>query len=110
MRCWPVGTTCASSSTSRASCSPIPRSSSGRPDLIVRSEAKIGFEVTETSVIRDPASSIANLQRFADIGIRIAIDDYGAGLSSLAYLKQLPARELKIDKFVTQRPARIATR
>ena len=66
-------------------------------------DATIGFEVTETSVIRDPDSAIANLQRFADIGIRIAIDDYGAGLSSLAYLKQLPARELKIDKlFVTQ--------
>lgn len=71
--------------------------------LIAESDASIGFEVTETSVIRDPASAIANLQRFADIGIRVSIDDYGAGLSSLAYLKQLPARELKIDKlFVTQ--------
>lgn len=65
--------------------------------------AKIGFEITETSVIRDPDSAIANLQTFADIGIPIAIDDYGAGLSSLAYLKRLPAKELKIDKlFVTQ--------
>jgi EAL domain-containing protein (putative c-di-GMP-specific phosphodiesterase class I) len=64
---------------------------------------KIGFEITETAVIRDPASAIANLQVFADQGIIIAIDDYGAGLSSLAYLKQLPARELKIDKmFVLQ--------
>lgn len=71
--------------------------------LIGETDAQIGFEVTETSVIRDPQSAIANLQRFADIGIRVAIDDYGAGLSSLAYLKQLPARELKIDKlFVTQ--------
>ncbi|OWK31949.1 EAL domain-containing protein [Sphingomonas mucosissima] len=71
--------------------------------LIMEADAKLGFEVTETSVIRDPSSAIANLQRFADIGIVIAIDDYGAGLSSLAYLKQLPARELKIDKlFVTQ--------
>ena len=71
--------------------------------LVGSSEANLGFEITETSVIRDPASAIANLQRFADYGITIAIDDYGAGLSSLAYLKQLPARELKIDKlFVTQ--------
>ncbi len=71
--------------------------------LIAPSGAKLGFEVTETSVIRDPQSAIANLNTFADIGITIAIDDYGAGLSSLAYLKQLPARELKIDKlFVTQ--------
>lgn len=65
--------------------------------------ARIGFEITETAVIRDPESAIANLQVFADVGITIAIDDYGAGLSSLAYLKQLPARELKIDKmFVLQ--------
>ncbi|EZP54788.1 EAL domain-containing protein [Sphingomonas sp. RIT328] len=72
-------------------------------DLVGGSDAKLGFEITETSVIRDPASAIANLQIFADFGITIAIDDYGAGLSSLAYLKQLPARELKIDKlFVTQ--------
>jgi EAL domain-containing protein (putative c-di-GMP-specific phosphodiesterase class I) len=72
-------------------------------DLVAEADAQLGFEVTETSVIRDPQSAIANLQRFADIGITIAIDDYGAGLSNLAYLKQLPARELKIDKlFVTQ--------
>jgi EAL domain-containing protein (putative c-di-GMP-specific phosphodiesterase class I) len=72
-------------------------------DLVGGSDAKLGFEITETSVIRDPNSAIANLQIFADFGITIAIDDYGAGLSSLAYLKQLPARELKIDKlFVTQ--------
>ena len=65
--------------------------------------AKIGFEITETAVIRDPESAIRHLQQFADVGITIAIDDYGAGLSSLAYLKQLPARELKIDKmFVLQ--------
>ena len=71
--------------------------------LVAEADVPIGFEVTETSVIRDPQSAIANLQRFADIGIHVAIDDYGAGLSSLAYLKQLPARELKIDKlFVTQ--------
>jgi EAL domain-containing protein (putative c-di-GMP-specific phosphodiesterase class I) len=71
--------------------------------LVGATQAKLGFEITETSVIRDPQSAIANLQVFADYGIVIAIDDYGAGLSSLAYLKQLPARELKIDKlFVTQ--------
>lgn len=71
--------------------------------LIQEGGTEIGFEITETSVIRDPQSAIAHLNVFADIGITIAIDDYGAGLSSLAYLKQLPARELKIDKlFVTQ--------
>jgi EAL domain-containing protein (putative c-di-GMP-specific phosphodiesterase class I)/GGDEF domain-containing protein len=71
--------------------------------VLGKNGAKVGFEITETAVIRDPESAIRHLQRFADIGVAIAIDDYGAGLSSLAYLKQLPARELKIDKlFVTQ--------
>lgn len=71
--------------------------------LVEGSGALLGFEITETSVIRDPSSAITHLQAFADIGVTIAIDDYGAGLSSLAYMKQLPARELKIDKlFVTQ--------
>ena len=72
-------------------------------EIVGASDASLGFEITETSVIRDPVSAIANLNIFADHGIAIAIDDYGAGLSSLAYLKQLPAQELKIDKmFVLQ--------
>lgn len=62
------------------------------------SGAKIGFEITETAVIQDPQTAIRHLQAVAQVGIPIAIDDYGAGLSSLAYLKQLPATELKIDK------------
>ena len=71
--------------------------------LLTGQAGRIGFEVTETSVIRDPEIAIGNLEHFAAIGVEIAIDDYGAGLSSLAYLKRLPARELKIDKlFVTQ--------
>ena len=71
--------------------------------LIVKSDVSLGFEITETSVIREPATAIMHLRRMAEIGVAITIDDYGAGLSSLAYLKQLPARELKIDKlFVTQ--------
>ena len=71
--------------------------------LVASSGVPFGFEITETSVIDDPETAIANLHSFAALGIVISIDDYGAGLSSLAYLKQLPARELKIDKlFVTQ--------
>ena len=71
--------------------------------MITSTGAKIGFEITETAVIRDPDSAIRHLQSFSEIGIPLAIDDYGTGLSSLAYLKRLPATELKIDKmFVMQ--------
>lgn len=72
-------------------------------EMLANTDAKLGFEITETAVIRDPESAIRHLQFFADSGVTLAIDDYGAGLSSLAYLKKLPARELKIDKmFVMQ--------
>lgn len=71
--------------------------------LIQASGARLGVEITETSVIDDPQGAIGNLKRLSDIGVVVTIDDYGAGLSSLAYLKELPASELKIDKlFVTQ--------
>ena len=71
--------------------------------LVKASDTGLGFEITETSLINKPDIAIANLNKFAQIGVTLAIDDYGAGLSSLAYLKQLPARELKIDKmFVTE--------
>lgn len=67
-------------------------------DLVAVAAGRIGFEITETAVIDDPDAALANLRDFTAAGIRIAIDDYGSGLSSLAYLKQLPAHELKIDK------------
>jgi EAL domain-containing protein (putative c-di-GMP-specific phosphodiesterase class I)/GGDEF domain-containing protein len=68
-------------------------------DTVVRDAVGvIGLEITETAVIDDPEAALANLQAFADAGLKIAIDDYGSGLSSLAYLKQLPAHELKIDR------------
>lgn len=63
---------------------------------------KICFEITETAVIDNPKVALENIERFAAAGIRVAIDDYGSGLSSLAYLKQLPAHELKIDKMFVQ--------
>ena len=56
------------------------------------------FEVTETAVIDDPKIALANIERVRAAGIEISIDDYGSGLSSLSYLKQIPAQELKIDK------------
>jgi EAL domain-containing protein (putative c-di-GMP-specific phosphodiesterase class I) len=67
-------------------------------ELAKRPGADLGIEVTERSVIDDPGCAFANIRRLREAGIKIAIDDYGAGLSSLTYLKQIEADELKIDK------------
>ena len=60
--------------------------------------ARLCFEITETAVISDPDKALSIIHLFRSAGISISIDDYGAGLSSLSYLKQIPAHELKIDK------------
>ena len=67
-------------------------------NIVMPRARSIGFEITETAVIEDPEHALAHLQEFVDAGVRIAIDDYGAGMSSLSYLKRLPAHELKIDR------------
>jgi EAL domain-containing protein (putative c-di-GMP-specific phosphodiesterase class I)/GGDEF domain-containing protein len=63
---------------------------------------QVCFEITETAVIDNPVAALENIELFASSGVHVAIDDYGSGLSSLAYLKQLPAQELKIDKMFVQ--------
>jgi EAL domain-containing protein (putative c-di-GMP-specific phosphodiesterase class I)/GGDEF domain-containing protein len=56
------------------------------------------LEVTETAAMESPEIAMRSLGRYRAAGVSVAIDDYGSGLSSLAYLKNLPATELKIDK------------
>jgi predicted signal transduction protein with EAL and GGDEF domain len=56
------------------------------------------LEVTETAIIGNAGLARQTLQRFRAAGLQISIDDYGSGLSSMAYLKNIPADELKIDK------------
>jgi EAL domain-containing protein (putative c-di-GMP-specific phosphodiesterase class I) len=63
---------------------------------------KLTLEVTEGSVMADPARAIALLQQLRDLGVRLSVDDFGTGYSSLSYLKKLPVDEVKIDRsFVT---------
>lgn len=67
-------------------------------ERIAGSQGPIGLEITETATIEAPEQALVNLQSLAAAGIRIAIDDFGSGLSSLSYLRNLPAHELKIDQ------------
>jgi predicted signal transduction protein with EAL and GGDEF domain len=66
---------------------------------VARSRAgNLCLEVTETAIIGNARLARQTLERFRAAGLGISIDDYGSGLSSLAYLKNIPADELKIDK------------
>src|SRR5207342_378191 len=56
------------------------------------------LEVTETAVMDDLQLSARLLQRLRSEGLRIAIDDFGIGHSTFAYLQHIPATEMKIDK------------
>lgn len=60
------------------------------------------FEVTESAQFEDTDKAIAILTRFRAAGIKIAMDDYGTGQSTLNYLKLLPVTELKIDRSFVQ--------
>lgn len=55
-------------------------------------------EVTESALMREPESAIRLLSRLRDHGIGVSIDDFGTGYSSFAYLRRLPATNLKIDR------------
>jgi diguanylate cyclase (GGDEF)-like protein len=56
------------------------------------------LEITEDTVVSDPARARVVLGRLSRLGVRLAIDDFGSGYSSLGYLKRLPVNVLKIDK------------
>ncbi|PKP94293.1 MAG: hypothetical protein CVT75_04540 [Alphaproteobacteria bacterium HGW-Alphaproteobacteria-14] len=73
--------------------------------LVARAGApahRLTFEVTESAQFEDHDQAIAVLARFWASGIRISMDDYGTGQSTLNYLKQLPLSELKIDRSFVQ--------
>ncbi len=67
-------------------------------EKVAAAGARFCFEITETAVIGNPDVALGVLDKLSAAGIAVSIDDYGSGLSSLAYLKQISADELKIDK------------
>ena len=59
---------------------------------------RLTLELTETAALTGNGESLDMIVRLRDLGVNIAIDDYGTGLSTLEYLKKIPANEIKIDQ------------
>jgi diguanylate cyclase (GGDEF)-like protein len=63
----------------------------GSPSLLI-------LELTESSMLIDPAAAAATMSELHDMGVRLSIDDFGTGYSSLSSLRKLPLDEIKIDR------------
>ncbi len=60
--------------------------------------SRIKLEITETQTMADLEDAVVKIRRLEALGLEVFIDDFGSGYSSLAYLKKLPAKTVKIDK------------
>jgi EAL domain-containing protein (putative c-di-GMP-specific phosphodiesterase class I) len=77
----------------------------GFPDLVARSLVTWGvnadrltLEIVESSMIHSFTEAAASLRRLKNLGVKLSLDDFGTGYSCLAYLRQLPLDELKVDR------------
>jgi diguanylate cyclase (GGDEF)-like protein len=63
------------------------------------------LEITESTILADPAGSMATLEKLHTLGVKLSIDDFGTGYSSLGRLRELPIHEVKIDRSFVKRIA-----
>jgi diguanylate cyclase (GGDEF)-like protein len=67
-------------------------------DAIGVPASQLSLELTEGAIMTDPGRALIALEALNAMGISLSIDDFGTGYSSMSYLKDLPVRELKIDR------------
>jgi diguanylate cyclase (GGDEF)-like protein len=79
------------------------------PDLVHQmlkqyrvSAAQVTFEISEPGMLGDIERALPTMFRLRDLGVRLSVDDFGTGASSLSYLRQLPVHEVKIDHSFVQ--------
>lgn len=76
-------------------------------DAAALSPTRLCLEITESALLEDPETALEHLRQLADFGVKLSIDDYGAGQASLAYVKNLPVHELKIDRVFVDKVDRL---
>ena len=64
--------------------------------------AQVTFEISEPGMLGDIERALPTMFRLRDLGVRLSVDDFGTGASSLSYLRQLPVHEVKIDDSFVQ--------
>jgi EAL domain-containing protein (putative c-di-GMP-specific phosphodiesterase class I) len=70
--------------------------------------ARLQLEITENTAMSHDGEAVDTLRAIAEMGVRIVIDDFGAGYSNLAYLRRLPVHALKVSGLFTQEAAEIS--
>jgi EAL domain-containing protein (putative c-di-GMP-specific phosphodiesterase class I) len=60
--------------------------------------SRLELEITELVLLQDNDAALALLHRLKDIGVRIAMDDFGTGYASLSFLRSFPFDKIKIDR------------
>jgi len=63
---------------------------------------RLVIEITESTLIRDPGSTVERIAKLKTLGVSVAVDDFGTGYSSLAYLRRFPVDQLKVDRGLVQ--------
>ena len=64
--------------------------------------ASLEIDVTEAALQSDPEAALANIEALRQLGVRVSLDDFGTGDSSLALLRRFPLSAVKIDRSLTQ--------
>jgi EAL domain-containing protein (putative c-di-GMP-specific phosphodiesterase class I) len=66
--------------------------------IVAGRSGRLELEITETVGMEDAEAALEVLKELTALGIRLSVDDFGTGFSSLAYLKKLPVSAIKIDR------------